>query len=67
VVLKGVRGPELARKIRMRRPDIKLLFASGYAGELHPERDRLIIDSELLPKPFVAEQLLDAVRRRLHG
>ena len=65
VVLTEVRGPELARQIRKQRPKIKLLFASGYAGELQPERDRLILESEFLQKPFAAETLVDAVKRCL--
>lgn len=65
IVMPGMRGPELARRIREKRPGIKLLFASGYAGELHAGRDQLILESTLLPKPFGTEALLDSVERCL--
>ena len=67
VVLTGMRGPELARLIANQRPEMKLLFVSGSAGELEPDRDSLILESGLLRKPFAAEVLVDAVRRCLQA
>jgi signal transduction histidine kinase/ABC-type amino acid transport substrate-binding protein/CheY-like chemotaxis protein len=67
IVMPGMRGPELARRIRRQRPEIKLLFASGYAGELHAGRDQLILESTLLPKPFGAQALLDSVAKCMNG
>jgi len=46
---------------------MKLLFVSGSAGELEPDRDSLILESGLLRKPFAAEVLVDAVRRCLQA
>jgi two-component system cell cycle sensor histidine kinase/response regulator CckA len=67
VVLPEMRGPDLAARIREQRPGIRLLFASGYAGELHPDRDSLILESDLLTKPFGADVLVEAVGRCLAG
>jgi PAS domain S-box-containing protein len=58
VVMPGMLGPELARRLRNSRPDLRVLLASGYASE--------IVDSErhedpLLAKPFSPETLLAAV------
>jgi hypothetical protein len=63
IVMPGMRGPELARRIRIARPDIKLLFVSGYAGELQEGRDQLVLESTLLSKPFGAQTLVESVRR----
>jgi CheY-like chemotaxis protein len=50
-------GSELAGKLLARRPDLKLLYISGYAAkvELGP-------NAALLQKPFVRADLLRAVR-----
>jgi two-component system, cell cycle sensor histidine kinase and response regulator CckA len=60
VIMPGVNGPELARNLAVLRPEMRVLYMSGYTGFTHPE----ILDSEapLLSKPFTRETLL----RKLH-
>jgi two-component system, cell cycle sensor histidine kinase and response regulator CckA len=59
VVMPGMNGRELADALRAERPDLPVLFMSGYTdleqGLLELPRSRF------LPKPFSVEQLLDAV------
>ena len=52
-------GPELAAKLRARRPALKVLLMSGYAGvALGPVDD-------FLPKPFSPFELARRIRRVL--
>jgi PAS domain S-box-containing protein len=58
VVMPGMRGPELARRLRNSRPELRVLLASGYAEEI-VDSDRH--EDPLLAKPFSPETLLAAV------
>ncbi len=60
----GVHGPELAGMIRALRPQIKLLFMSGYVGDENPF-DRDFKDTTILAKPFSQNDLARELRRAL--
>jgi signal transduction histidine kinase/ActR/RegA family two-component response regulator len=60
VVMPGIRGDELARRLRARRPDLRVLFMSGYTGEDFA-RGEVDPATGFLPKPFSPSALLDAV------
>ena len=55
-------GPELARRAQEVRPEIKVLFTSGYAGVLDSGAG-----AESLPKPYTPRALLRRVRQALDG
>ena len=57
IVMPGVKGTEVARKMREVRPDTPVLIMSGYAD---PELVGEVEDAEypLLPKPFSPTRLL---------
>ena len=52
VVMHGVRGPELARQIRDRRPAVRVLFMSGYPDDALGKRGVLDSGTAFLQKPF---------------
>ena len=62
VVMPEMTGPELIRELRARRPDIAVLFVTGYVGE--GESDDLA-GHELLRKPFTVGALAGAVASAL--
>jgi two-component system cell cycle sensor histidine kinase/response regulator CckA len=62
MVMPGVDGLELARQIRSARPDIKVLYMSGYAPRAAGGDEGLEEDALFLQKPFVLEELLQRVR-----
>jgi CheY-like chemotaxis protein len=59
----GMRGTELAGRVREAHPDIAVLLMSGYAGELQGRRDADPVD--LLRKPFDIDALARAASRAL--
>lgn len=67
VVMPGASGPELADELVASRPDMKVVFMSGYAREHlpmdSPAAERII----LVEKPFSGADLLRAVGRALAG
>lgn len=62
VVMPGMLGDELAARLLERRPDTKVLFMSGYAGDLMNRYGVLEPGVTALPKPFTAAEILTAVR-----
>jgi len=62
VVMPGMDGPTMVREARKTRPDLKILFMSGYAEE--QLRNSLDIEHvNFLPKPFSVTELAEAARR----
>lgn len=60
VVMPGLNGFETARLARSHRPDLEVLFASGYATDLTPA-------GRLLKKPYRPRQLVQEVLAVLAG
>jgi two-component system cell cycle sensor histidine kinase/response regulator CckA len=66
VVMPVMDGPTMVREARKTRPDLPILFMSGYAEEqLRKSID--IANVAFLPKPFSVQELAEAVRRALAG
>jgi two-component system, cell cycle sensor histidine kinase and response regulator CckA len=64
VVMPNMDGPAMARELRVRRPDMRILFMSGYAEE--QLRHSINLDKvAFLPKPFSVQQIAEAVRDAL--
>ena len=59
VVMPGWDGTELARRVKLLRPDLKVLFITGYTRHIAAER---LVGAEVLDKPYQREKLLHAVR-----
>ncbi len=65
VVMPGMNGPELAARALTLRPDLRVLFASGYTAGNLEEVPGLPNNLELVNKPFTREELLASVNRAL--
>jgi two-component system cell cycle sensor histidine kinase/response regulator CckA len=64
VVMPGMDGPTMVKEARKGRPDLKILFMSGYAEE--QLRNSLNVDNvSFLPKPFSVQELAEAAKRAL--
>ena len=63
----GVSGMELARRLRRDRPDLKVLFTSGYSADTSAREELASPHSAFLQKPYVARLLERAVRALLDG
>ena len=63
VMMPGMRGWEMVDRLRISQPRARVLYMSGYVGEL----DRSTIEKvrPLLSKPFRPRDLIDEVRRVL--
>ncbi len=67
VVMPGMGGRELARRLVLERPDLKVLYVSGYADEAQGRRDGRIERGAFLQKPFTPVGLARRVREVLDG
>ena len=65
VVMPAVRGPALAAKLRALRPEIALLYMSGYTDGTIISRDTIEPPGLFLQKPFTPDVLVRAVRDAL--
>jgi signal transduction histidine kinase/CheY-like chemotaxis protein len=65
VVMPGMGGRELADRAVVLRPDLRVLFASGHTDDAIVRDGRLDAGLPFIQKPFVAAELLTAVRRLL--
>lgn len=63
----GMDGRALAREARRRVPGLKVLFTSGYVGEVYGgERDEMDM-APLLQKPYRQSMLITSIREALDG
>jgi two-component system NtrC family sensor kinase len=58
-------GRQLADEALRRRPDLKVLFTTGYTRNAIIHHGRLDADVDLLTKPFTSEALAKKVRQIL--
>jgi two-component system, cell cycle sensor histidine kinase and response regulator CckA len=65
VMMPQMRGDELARQLRERQPDAKVLYVTGCADRLFQEQKVLGDNEALLEKPVTAAELREAVSRLL--
>jgi PAS domain S-box-containing protein len=68
VVMPHMSGGELARKLETLRPETRVLFVSGYAGQTVLDHDVVDVENNFLQKPFTLKQLAGKIRTVLdHG
>ncbi len=66
VIMPGMDGPSWVRQARQERPDVKVVFVSGYAEEDFTDNQSQIPNSVFLPKPFSLSELMNTVQEQLH-
>ena len=62
VVMPDVNGRQLADEACRRRPDLKVLFTTGYTRNAIVHNGVLDPGVDLIGKPFTIEQLADKIR-----
>jgi len=65
VVMPSMSGPDLARILRARRPETRVLFVSGYTDDAVLRHGIAVGEDQLLQKPFSPLSLLRIVRETL--
>src|SRR5579864_1748877 len=65
VVMRRMSGPELVERLSTSHPALKVVFMSGYTGELIAEREVLKRGITLLEKPFTRTALLNTIHTTL--
>jgi two-component system cell cycle sensor histidine kinase/response regulator CckA len=65
VVMPGISGRELADRLSMIRPDIRILFMSGYTEQAVVHHGIVAADATLLQKPFTLGTLASKLREIL--
>ncbi len=66
VVMPGMDGPSWVRLALENRPNVKVVFVSGYAEEAFAEDQARIPNSVFLAKPFSLSDLTTTVQGQLH-
>jgi signal transduction histidine kinase/ActR/RegA family two-component response regulator len=61
VMMRGMSGPELAAELHRSRPDLQVVYMSGYTGELVAQNELMKPGFIFLEKPFTRASLLNAV------
>ena len=58
-------GKQALDEIRMLKPDIKVVFVSGYSADIVRSRGEIDENAELIMKPVNSSELLNTVRNML--
>ena len=67
VVMPNMDGPTLVRAVKRIKPEMAVIFMSGYAEEAFRRNDEKAEDLHFLPKPFGLKQLAAKVKEVLSG
>jgi two-component system cell cycle sensor histidine kinase/response regulator CckA len=66
VVMPGMDGPSWVREAQAKRPDVRVVFVSGYAEDVLPGSRDDIRNAVFLQKPFSLNDLAMTVQRQVH-
>jgi two-component system cell cycle sensor histidine kinase/response regulator CckA len=67
VMMPAMTGDELARRLRLQEPALKVLYLTGFSDRLFKEKVTLWEDEAYLDKPCTVKGLLEAVSLLLVG
>ncbi len=62
VIMPGMNGPEMIKKIVPDHPDVKIIFISGYAEDAFTDSFGDDYEFNFLPKPFTLKQLAAKIK-----
>ena len=62
VIMPGMSGPDLFRRLTVEQPSLKVVYMSGYAAEATTRQLKLNRGQPHVQKPFTADQLVSYVR-----
>ena len=62
IVMPGLSGPDLVRRLREAKPGLKVVFISGYPGSWLDDRGGLQKGEAFLQKPFSPDDLARTIR-----
>lgn len=65
MVMPGISGRALVRELRLKRPTLRVLYASGYTGfqnEVSGTEERYQVIEDFLQKPYSSTSLIDMTR-----
>ncbi len=65
IVMPGISGKKLAAEIKKDRPNLKVLYISGYTNEIPTHQNFIEEQLDFLQKPFLPEKFLSQVREIL--
>ena len=61
----GVSGYELARQLQADQPQLKVIYTSGYSGNVADRRLTMVEGVNFLQKPYAPQKLAEALRKNL--
>jgi len=62
----GMNGTELSKKVKMKLPNIKILYMSGFPSGVIADKSGTALDAPLLTKPYSLNELGSALEDLLH-
>ena len=63
----GMNGVELARRVRQLKPDVKIIYSSGFPSNTLAERSGTEVDGPLLNKPYQRSEFEAAIDHAMAG
>jgi CheY-like chemotaxis protein len=67
LMMPNMNGDELARRLRLQEPDLRILYLTGFSDRLFADRIMLWENEAFLEKPCTINGLLEAVRLATSG
>lgn len=61
----GISGRQVARQLQTERPDLKVIYASGFSTDTIGDMDEELNDTNFLQKPYTTQALAQTVERSL--
>jgi len=63
----GMNGVELAHKAKALRPDLKIIYSSGFPAEALAEKSMPLVEGPLLRKPYQRAEFAAIIHRVMGG